>query len=316
MRIKSVAIKNFRALDDVFITFDSVTTFIGANGSGKSTVLRALDWFFNGARNGELTAEDCSFGAIDENIEVRVTFSDLSSKDRVALGKYAPGAATSFSAWKIRAPNGLETFSANARSYLQFAQIRDKSSAAERKIAYNALRDADSTLALPIWANQDAALEALVIWESNHPEQLEESPETQQTKFFGFNSGGKMSDLFDFVLVTGDLRASEEVQDSKSTVIGKILERSVDRAAADEAIAEIVETTRVLQQKVYSEKFAPQLDAMKMKLNQVVSSYSPGRSIQVVPSEVDLKAPKTTRHRWSAKVMVSKGRCSFRCFRY
>lgn len=89
MKIQSVRIKNFRALKDVTIPFDSVTTFIGPNGAGKSTVLRALDWFFNG-KPGSLTEKDCSFGAADEEIEVQVTFSDLSEKDREALGKYAP----------------------------------------------------------------------------------------------------------------------------------------------------------------------------------------------------------------------------------
>lgn len=294
MKITSVSIRNFRSLHDVTVAFDSVTTLIGPNGSGKSTVLRALDWFFNGARNGELTDADCSFGATDQDIVVQVTFGDLTDKDREALGKYAPDAATSFTAWKTRAPNGLETFSANARSYPPFALIREQLNAGDRKVAYNSLRDSDSSLGLPGWTNQEAAMQALVAWESDHPEQLEESPETQQTKFFGFNSGGKMGDLFDFVLVTGDLRASEETQDSKASVIGKILERSVDRTAADEEIAEIVENSRVAQQRVYEAKFSAQLEAMMTQLNHVVESYAPGRSIQIVPTDVELKAPKTT----------------------
>ena len=64
------------------IPFDSVTTFIGPNGAGKSTVLRALDWFFNG-KPGSLTEKDCSFGATTENIEVQVTFADLTDKQFV-----------------------------------------------------------------------------------------------------------------------------------------------------------------------------------------------------------------------------------------
>lgn len=89
MKIQSVRIKNFRALTDVSIPFDSVTTFIGPNGAGKSTVLRALDWFFNG-KVGTLNEKDCSFGTIDKDIEVQVTFSNLTERDREALGKYAP----------------------------------------------------------------------------------------------------------------------------------------------------------------------------------------------------------------------------------
>ena len=81
MKIQSVRVKNFRTLKDVTIPFDSVTTFIGPNGAGKSTVLRALDWYFNG-KPGSLTEKDCSFGVTTENIEVQVTFTDLTDKDR------------------------------------------------------------------------------------------------------------------------------------------------------------------------------------------------------------------------------------------
>lgn len=293
MKIQSARIKNFRTLKDVTIPFDSVTTFIGPNGAGKSTVLRALDWFFNG-KPGSLTEKDCSFGAIDEDIEVQITFSDLTEKDREALGKYAPEGAVTFTAWKRRGPDGAESLSANSKSYVPFNSIRGKGSAAEKKAAYNELRGADASLGLPAWSNVDAANQAMTAWEAGHIDQLIEAPESLQTNFFGFNSGGKMSGLFDFVLVTADLRASEESIDGKSSIIGRILERSIDRAAADEEIAKIVEESRAKQQKVYEEKFKEQLDGITTQLNEVVASYSPGRSVTVSPADVELKAPKTT----------------------
>ncbi|AXV99846.1 ATP-dependent endonuclease [Ralstonia solanacearum] len=293
MKIQSVRIRNFRTLKDVTIPFDSVTTFIGPNGAGKSTVLRALDWYFNG-KPGSLTEKDCSFGATDEDIEVQVTFSDLTEKDRDELGKYAPAGVTTFTAWKRRGQDGSESLSANSKSYAPFNTIRGKGSAADKKAAYNDLRTSDSSLGLPAWSNVDAANQAMTTWEAAHTDQLVEAPESLQTNFFGFNSGGKMSGLFDFVLVTADLRASEESIDGRSSIIGRILERSVDRAAADEAIAEIVEESRAKQQKVYEEKFKAQLDAMTTQLNEVVTSYSPGRTVMVSPAEVELKAPRTT----------------------
>lgn len=61
MKIQKVQISNFRSLRDVSIDFDDVTTFIGPNGVGKSSVLRALDWFFNGGKTSALTDDDCSF---------------------------------------------------------------------------------------------------------------------------------------------------------------------------------------------------------------------------------------------------------------
>lgn len=293
MKIQSVRIQNFRALKDVTIPFDTVTTFIGPNGTGKSTVLRALDWFFNG-KPGSLTEKDCSFGAADEDMEVQVTFSELTEKDREALGKYAPDGVTTFTAWKCRKPDGTESLSANSKSYPPFNGIRCKANATERKAAYNELRASDSSLGLAAWSNQDNANQAMTAWESEHVDQLVEAPESLQTNFFGFNSGGKMSGLFDFVLVTADLRASEESVDGKSSIIGKILERSVNRAAADEEIAIIVEESRAKQQQVYETKFKEQLDVMTAQLNEVVSSYSPGRAVTVTPAEVELKAPRTT----------------------
>jgi predicted ATP-dependent endonuclease of OLD family len=293
MKIQSVHIKNFRTLKDVTIPFDSVTTFIGPNGAGKSTVLRALDWYFNG-RSGSLTEKDCSFGASDEDIEVQVTFADLTEKDRNALGKYAPPSVTTFTAWKRRGRDGAESLSANSKSYAPFNTIRGKGSAADKRVAYSDLRNSDSSLGLPAWSTVDAANQAMTTWEADHTDQLLEAPESLQTNFFGFNSSGKMSGLFDFVLVTADLRASEESVDGKSSIIGRILERSVDRAAADEEIAKIVEESRAKQQNVYEEKFKAQLKAMTTQLNEVVTSYSPGRAVTVSPAEVELKAPRTT----------------------
>ncbi|HGV0861339.1 TPA: ATP-dependent nuclease [Escherichia coli] len=103
-----------------------------------------------------------------------------------------------------------------------------------------------------------------------------------------------MSGLFDYVLVTADLRASEESLDGKASIIGRILERSIDRTAADEEIAKIVEESRVQQQKVYKEKFETQLADMTAQLNAVVTTYSPGRAVTVTPANIELKAPKTT----------------------
>lgn len=293
MKIQTVRIKNFRALKDVMIPFDSVTTFIGPNGAGKSTVLRALDWYFNG-KPGSLTEKDCSFGVADEDIEVQVTFSDLTDKDRDALGKYAPDGITTFTAWKRRLPNGSDVLSANAKGFLDFNAIKAAGNATEKKNLYASLRQSRPELNLPA-ANTGAAVEqAITTWEASHTDQLVDAPESLQTNFFGFNSGGKMSGLFDFVLVTADLRASEESIDGKSSIIGRILERSVDRAAADEEIANIVEEARARQQQVYEVKFKAQLESITMQLNDVVRSYSPGRSVKVSPAEVELKAPRTT----------------------
>jgi predicted ATP-dependent endonuclease of OLD family len=51
MKIKTVKIKNFRSYkDEVEIEFGNLTAFVGKNDIGKSTVLEALDIFFNDSK--------------------------------------------------------------------------------------------------------------------------------------------------------------------------------------------------------------------------------------------------------------------------
>ena len=48
MKINTVKIKNFRSYkDEINIEFGDLTAFVGKNDIGKSTVLEALDIFFN-----------------------------------------------------------------------------------------------------------------------------------------------------------------------------------------------------------------------------------------------------------------------------
>ncbi len=170
MKIQSVRIRNFRTLKDVTIPFDSVTTFIGPNDTGKSTVLRALDWYFNG-KPVSLTEKDCSLGASTENIEVQVTFTDLTAKNREALGKYAPDGVATFTAWKRRSSDGSEVLSANAKGFPEFNAIKAAGSAAAKKELYADLRSSRPDLNLPAANTGTAVDHAMTSWESSHKHQ-------------------------------------------------------------------------------------------------------------------------------------------------
>ena len=45
MRIQHVKIRNFRAVKEFDGEFGNITSFIGYNGSGKSSIIRAINWF-------------------------------------------------------------------------------------------------------------------------------------------------------------------------------------------------------------------------------------------------------------------------------
>ena len=47
MKLKKVRIENFRCYKDITVDFDALTTIIGKNDIGKSSILEALEIFFN-----------------------------------------------------------------------------------------------------------------------------------------------------------------------------------------------------------------------------------------------------------------------------
>lgn len=79
MRLKSVAVKNFRCYaQEVSVEFDDLTTFVGRNDIGKSTILEALEIFFN---NSVVSIEkgDACIHSGQDNVEITCEFIDLPS---------------------------------------------------------------------------------------------------------------------------------------------------------------------------------------------------------------------------------------------
>lgn len=293
MRIKSVKITNFRCLQDVDVDMDSLTTFIGPNGSGKSTVLRALDWFFNG--DPKLTDDDVYSGAdpSDRRIRVEVTFTDLSDTDREVLGqKYAPPGSMSFTGWRTWL-DGHDKMTGRARSFPPFETIREATGVKGKKPLWVALLDANPDLGLPKWSSLEAAEQEMTMWEQAHPELLEDT-ESGDTHLFGFNGQNKLSGLFDYVLVTADLRASEESMEGKKTIIGRILERAVDREGANAAFAALAEDVSRRQADINTTHLGDQLSELSTALTAEVNAFTAGRSVKLHATTPDVRPSPAT----------------------
>lgn len=77
MRLKSVAIKNFRCYrDEVVVEIDDLTTFIGKNDIGKSSVLEALEIFFNN-ETVKIETGDTNIFSADPKVYITCEFEDL-----------------------------------------------------------------------------------------------------------------------------------------------------------------------------------------------------------------------------------------------
>lgn len=85
MKIDSIKIKNFRGYkEEVKIELNDLTVFVGKNDIGKSTILEALDIFFNDGKGViKLDKTDVNVRGRKEedlNIEISICFSELPEK--------------------------------------------------------------------------------------------------------------------------------------------------------------------------------------------------------------------------------------------
>ena len=93
MKIESVRIENFRSFKDETVTFDNYSCFVGANGSGKSTILYALNLFFRQNKDAQtnilqLSQDDFHHKNTNSPIKITVTFTGLSSQAKEDLKDY------------------------------------------------------------------------------------------------------------------------------------------------------------------------------------------------------------------------------------
>ena len=91
MRIEEIAISNFRGIKNQTIVFDGKSTvFFGVNGTGKSTILRAINVMFSRIvqkivqsrykQTINMTKEDIRFGESKTSVEVEISLANTNKK--------------------------------------------------------------------------------------------------------------------------------------------------------------------------------------------------------------------------------------------
>ncbi len=292
MEITKVRIQNFRCIADVRIDFAGITAFIGPNGVGKSTVLRALDWFFNAPPNSLERADICAGAGEGASVVVEVEFGALNDRDREVFGpKYAPEGATTLTI--RREWDGVaDKTSGNARSYPPFDALRAMT-ATERKAAWKKTIEELPAGELRPWKNKDQADADMTAWESKHTSHLDESF-LPTTNLHGFNGNATLRSAFEFVFVSADLRAHDETEHGRDTIIGRLVARVLKESAASTRLDELVAETETQHALIVSEAVAPELDRIAGRINAELGPFATGRSVRLEVEPVQLRFGSTS----------------------
>ncbi len=236
MKLSRVRVKNFRSRKDVEVEFEAYTCLVGANGTGKSSLLKALNLFFCGKPDGPhspigLTEEDFHGRNTGEPIQVELTFTDLDSSAREEFSHYVranelrvvaemvfdPGSGTS-----QMSQHGFRLAKPEFEPY--FRRDKEKALAAELGEIYEDLRREFPEL--PVASTKAARQSALEAYVIAHPEECELVRSSD--RFYGVSRGvDKLERHVQWVFVPAVKDAVLEGAESKNTAIGDLLQRTV-----------------------------------------------------------------------------------------
>lgn len=222
MQLIRARVKNFRSLRNVTVEFESHTALIGSNGTGKSSILKAVERFYS--TSARLDPDDY-FGR-DQNtpVEIELTFGKLTQNEQEAFAsRVRDGKLVVTRIFDGTASSGR--YHGAVMQNPDFVPIRAQTQAGPKRDAYRALRNDNPDYAsLPAASSAAAAEEAMAEWETDHPEQL--SLQLDDGQFFGFQnaSRGALQRHTSFVFVPAVRDASVDAADGKTSVIGRLVE--------------------------------------------------------------------------------------------
>lgn len=256
MRLASVRIENLRSFKDETISLDDYTCLVGANGSGKSTVLCALNVFFRESTNapadqdlGALREEDFHRRNTALPIKITVTFADLTTDELADFEHYARDGMLVVTAEAMFDPatNRAEVTQYGQRKGIKqfapfFEALSDGAPAAQLKVIYSTMREAFPDLPSP--GTKQAMEDALRSYESAHSALCTLIPSSEQ--FYGFTKGAnRLEKYIQWVFVPAVKDAITEQVESKNTALGKLLLRAVEaRSSLKEPLSALKATTK------------------------------------------------------------------------
>ena len=229
MRIEKLRIRNLRAAKDLAVTLDGTTALVGANGSGKSTILLALRVFFGAA---QVTGEDYYDANTDEDIAITATFGCLGPAARERFSRYVGGDGgleiSCIVHWD--GSKGVRTLHGTAPQNPDFAAVRSEARDAVAKPLYEALAGRPEYAALPrAWPGIRRARAALAEWEDGHPDRCRRMLDGGQ--FFGPGGEGHahLSGLVRLLYVPAVYDASEDAGGGANPALAALLDITIQK---------------------------------------------------------------------------------------
>lgn len=230
MILKRLRIKNFRSLRDAEIELTPQTAIIGANGCGKSSLLRAIDRFYSSTSSVEL--DDFFERRVHEPIEIALTFTGFTNEEKeVFNSRIQNHEMTVVRVFDAGGGRSNGKYYGMTLQHAPFAAIRASTGAIDKKSLYNEIRQSSNAYSsLPQVKKADEIDASLAQWEEAHPDALALLRDDGQ--FFGFSNvaRGNLQRSTSFVFIPAVKDAALDAVDAKGAAIARLMELVVRSA--------------------------------------------------------------------------------------
>jgi putative ATP-dependent endonuclease of OLD family len=284
MIIKSVHIKNFRSILDETLHCEPLIALVGANGAGKSSLLRSIDLFYNPVPR--IDVDDFYNGETGQEIVIIVTFTGLNQEAKDLFGSYIQGENLTVErlfTWE----DGKVSWKYHGASLQNpiFQPIRDGLAVKDRgktaKEAYDRVRATPGYTLLPAWTNLSTVQENLKNWEAEHPEQWTRQRDDGQ--FFGFKevAQGYMGKFTRLLLIPAVRDASEDSAEGK-TVFSALMDLVVRSVIVKKtSFLNLKEETQRKYKEIMDPSNLIELSSLAEKMTKTLETFVPNTRVDL-----------------------------------
>lgn len=298
MIIESINIKNYRSILDETLICESLTALVGANGSGKSSFLHALELFYS--QSPKVDREDFYNEDVSKAIVIAVTFKDL-KEEATIFSKYIQNdklMVERLFIWnngKVTAEyHGFSLQNPRFKDLRNAFDIKDRGKTAKEK--YEALLGEPDFITLPDWSNAKAAQENIKSWEEENSQKCERCRDDGQ--FFGFNEVGQgyLGKFTKFLFIPAVRDASYDAAEGKGSVITNLMNLVVRSVLAQkEGIKELRDETQQKYQEIMDPAKLPELNKLAENMTDTLRAFVPDAKVDLKwlnLEQIDIPMPK------------------------
>lgn len=247
MILESIRVRNFRSIKDATLCCDRLTVLVGANGSGKSVFLKAIEMF--GDNKANVTEKDYYENNTKDEMSVLATFGSLSDEATEEFSAYIHDGKLVVKCvfvWDSDAGKGNPAFSSDRYTNPDFVSVRTADTAKEVKAEYKKLIT-DTKYDFPDLNTQKEIIEYLDAWDGKHPDRCTEIVADGGK----FQAKWKRRDRFvRFVAVPAVHDAAKDVDDTKNSPINLVTTAVQQRVEGEKEYQEWLERARQDRTKV------------------------------------------------------------------